>query len=66
MTSGESWSGWERSDRERREPLRPNVAVVPLKETGRPDPEVSAKAQRRKFSRKLTPAKAGLVLRMPC
>jgi transposase len=50
MTSGGARSGGERSDPERREPPRPSVGVVPLKGAGRPDPEVPAKAQRRRFS----------------
>ena len=45
-----SRSGGERSDPERREPPTPTVGVVPLKGNERPDPEVPAKAQRRRFS----------------
>ena len=45
-----SRSGGERSDPERREPLTPPAGVVPLEESERPDPEVPAKARRRRFS----------------
>ena len=47
---GGSRSGGERSDPEGREPPMPTVGVVPVKGTERPDPEVPAKAQRRRFS----------------
>lgn len=50
MMSGGSRSGGERNDPERRESPTPTVGVVPLKEKGRPDPGVPAKAQRRRFS----------------
>jgi transposase-like protein len=50
MMSGGSRSGGERSDPERREPPKPPVGVVPLQGTERPDPEVPAKARRRRFS----------------
>lgn len=45
-----SRSGGERSEPERREPTSPRAGVVPLKGSGRPDPEVPAKARRRRFS----------------
>jgi transposase-like protein len=47
---GGSRSGGERSDAERRDPPTPTVEVVPPNGTERPDPEVLAKAQRRRFS----------------
>ena len=51
MMPGGSRSGWERSDPERREPPTPAVGVVAsLKGIERPDPEVAAKARRRRFS----------------
>jgi transposase-like protein len=51
MMPGGSRSGGERSDPERREPPTPAVGVVAsLKGIERPDPEVPAKAQRRRFS----------------
>jgi transposase-like protein len=50
MMPGGSRSGGERSDLERREPLPRSVGVVPLKGNERPDPEVPAKARRRRFS----------------
>ena len=50
MIPGGSRSGGERSDPERREPPTPTVGVVPLKGNERPNPEVPAKAQRRRFS----------------
>jgi transposase len=50
MMYGGSRSGGERSDPERREPPTPPVGVVPLMDTDRPNPEVPAKAQRRRFS----------------
>jgi len=50
MMSGGSRSGGARSDPERREPPTPTVGVVPLKGNERPNPEVPAKAQRRRFS----------------
>ena len=50
MMPGGSRSGGERSDPERREPPTPSVGVVPLMGTKRPNPEVPAKAQRRRFS----------------
>ena len=50
MIPGGSRSGGERSDPERREPPTPPVGEVPLMGTERPDPEVPAKAQRRRFS----------------
>jgi len=43
-------SGGERSDPERRDPQIPTAGVLPLKENERPDPEVPAKARRRRFS----------------
>jgi len=45
-----SRSGGERSDPERREPPRADVGVDHLEEIERPDPEVPAKARRRRFS----------------
>ena len=49
--AGGSRSGGERSDPERREPPPPAVeAPLRLKEMERPDPEVPARAQRRRFS----------------
>ena len=50
MIPGGSRSGGERSDPERREPPTPTVGVVSLKGNERPDPEVPAKAKRRRFS----------------
>ena len=50
MMPGGSRSGGERSDPERREPPTPPAGVVPLMETDRPNPEVPAKALRRRFS----------------
>ena len=50
MIPGGSRSGGERSDPERREPPTPAVGVASLKGIERPDPEVPAKAQRRRFS----------------
>jgi len=49
--TGGSRSGGERSDPERREPPPPAVGAAPrLKGIERPDPEVPAKARRRRFS----------------
>lgn len=45
-----SRSEGERSDPEQRDPPMPTVGVVPLKRDNRPDPEVPAKARRRRFS----------------
>jgi len=50
MVPGGSRSGGERSDPERREPPTPTVGTVLLKENERSDPEVPAKARRRRFS----------------
>jgi len=50
MMPGGSGGGGERSDPERREPPTPTVGVVSLKGNERPDPEVPAKARRRRFS----------------
>ena len=50
MMPGGSRSGGERSDPERRESPTPTVGVVHLEEIERPDPEVPAKARRRRFS----------------
>jgi transposase len=50
MMPGGSRSGGERSDPERREPPTPTVGVVHLEGIERPDPEVPAKARRRRFS----------------
>jgi len=50
MMPGGSRSGGERSDPERREPPTPPVGLVPPMGTERPNPEVPAKAQRRRFS----------------
>ena len=47
-----SWSGGERSDPERKDPLRPPMVGVVSRLTAneRPDPEVPVKARRRRFS----------------
>ena len=50
LLPGGSRSGGERSDPERREPPTATVGVVHLEGIERPDPEVPAKAQRRRFS----------------
>ena len=50
MMSGGARSGGERSDPERRDPPTSAVEVVSLEGIERPDPEVPAKAQRRRFS----------------
>ena len=50
MMPGGSRSGGERSEPERREPPTPPVEVFSEKGTERPDPEVPAKARRRRFS----------------
>jgi transposase len=50
MMSGGARRGGERSDPERREPPTPTAGVVSLDEIERPDPEVPAKARRRRFS----------------
>jgi len=50
MLPGGSRSGGERSDPERREPPTTTVGVVHLEGIERPDPEVPAKAQRRRFA----------------
>jgi len=50
MMSGGAMSGGERSDPERRDPPRSAVEVVSREGIERPDPEVPAKAQRRRFS----------------
>jgi len=50
MMAGGCRSSGGRSEPERRESPRPLVGVVRLKGTERPDPEVPAKARRRRFS----------------
>ena len=50
MMPGGSLRDGERSDPQRREPPTPAVGVVSLKGIERPDAEVPAKAQRRRFS----------------
>lgn len=50
MIPGGSRSGGERSDPEGREPPAATIGMVPLEGIVKPDPEVPAKAQRRRFS----------------